>query len=1238
MKTNVNASPFSQILNRHAIRAARAAALGFLGVTLTGPIPAQAERVDSDPPRSTVPAGAPGIVTNTITLANFDTNNSSTLNLSVDFSGVVGVTNVVLPHTVFVLPPATYEIEIINDQPELVFTPGETNINYTVWHDDSVPQTGPNELLFFATNTTALTNWNYRLPVPFKSAVFWDGETNNVGFSTGMNWQGGAVPTAGDVALFGTVVLATIIEGTNETIISVPGLTFTNTVYTNETPYTNVIVSTDTAALGGLRFAQEEDAYDVDIQSNATLRVTGTEGFQMLGDDSSDQSVRFYGGGNLVISNSAAPFGMFTSGELLDLSGLGTLVVDVDRVCLENFACYPNRFTNGTYNPKGSYGSSPDVYFARSNYIKTAWIGGEAVLTNTGEAYDPRPYAFSIGPPSRKGGNPLVRLGVTNVIYSESILFGGGGDKNVGSDEIRFNTDTNFVSSNVVHVLFIRGEQETNRCAVWASSDLAGPYILNQNSKSRVDLRDGRVDAKVDTFIVGRDRSECGDNDGMNAWFYMGGTSHSVGTIIDANTAYISMQSQGNNNIDPETLANVDGEPVGQVNTRFYVGSNAVFKVNDTLHMGYTTADANDIRTAQQGWAAIYIEGGTLMANQVQVGGITKLSGNDQRHNHLPTEEQNGFTITGGGELIITNYAGQAVSGGRLNGLNMTDSTLTLHVNGNDTNLYVYTKELNTGGAGNIIRIASVANIGSYPAVVPLIAYDSASPNFSVELPSGLYGFVVNNKMSNTIDVVILDTEPANLVWDGPGSWDTASAVWQGGEIFADGDSARFDDTASSYTVNRPAGTLYVGGDGVLITNNVGSYVFNGSGSIGGTSPMNKWGTNSLTMNADSELPLNIHEGSVWGSGGIGATVVNSNTSLTFSGDINRLTTAGTVVLQPGANVANTTTVEAGTVSNSGSINASVIVESNASLTVNPGGAVNMNVPATSTIENGAELVLNGTWQSATNLGAEGTYRLDIFGSLTGTGRILAGQADLGPLPPARAARLNIGSGGYFSPGSGPGHLMTFTNGGRFDFTTDSKVVIEVDMDSADGSNPNGSGPNGSAAAKSSDTIRSDRWSTVRGTLVITNVGVANYAAGTIFKVFKKPFDEFGAKNVPLSNNGELPAMEPASPGPGLLWDLSNLRTNGWITITTTASTPPVLVSAVAQGTNLTFSWPSGYQGWDLQTQVNPIHVGLSNNWTVLHKIESSFDTNLTLTNWLGDPDELEEEIRVYRLAHPSFD
>ncbi len=1142
-----------------------------------GSLQAQTRQIWAQYVRMTVPSGQSGTATNQIFVVTTNTVTPVTLSIGALPLGVTSAT----------------------------FTPANPSITgeavgwatLTVTYNGNVPQGGANEIEIIASG-----DLNYRLPIPIHSAKIWTGSTNSPQWSSSANWSGGTLPTPNDVVLFPS-------SGANDQ--------GTNT-------FTNVIVTTS-QEVAGIRFnhgdKDNDQTYRFDVKPGATLSVTGTNGFRLLQDTVNlvgQMDVRYLGGGALVVSNSAADIAMLKEAgqsSTLDLGGLGNFVADVRRIGLGDYRAYPYYTTNG-YSARGGTTTNsrparffPQVMLARTNFIRAQFVDPSNYNNPTN-----RDYALTISKSESQGlgsGSQFSFLfGQTNVFFMDSIVFGGSVAKGDADTQIRFNTDTNVIPTNVVPVVVFRGFDGVGRMSVFSVADNSAPGGSGSGSKATVNLNGGRVDALVDRLYLGRDRLESKDNDTAQA-----ALSISAG-VFDVNTAFVSAQEQGNNLIDEEDQGD---DPSGEVYGTLNVSTSAVFRVNGTLHLGYTTADAGDKRVAEEGNGQLNISnGGIVMASNIWVGGVTKVSVNNR------------ISITGGSQLIVTNEIGQPDKA--LNALTMSDSTLTLHVDGSKATPYVYVNSLVTSGSGNVIKLASVSNLGAFPAQLPIISYQSASPNFSVELPAGLFGYVVNDTANHTVDVVILNVAPATLVWNGtPGTaWDTSSPNWQAGLVFEDGDAARFDEMASNPTVTVP-GTVYVGGTGVLITNQSVAYSFSGAGTIGGTAPMNKWGTNVVTLNVASELPLTIHQGIVEGAGSIGATTVAAGSKLNFAGSINRLTSSGDTMLLPGATVANTVTVEAGTLTNSGTINNNVLVRSNAIMHIPANGKVSMNVPSTSQIDQGGLLVLDGTWQNGLVNGPDGTYRIDLFGTLVGTGQIKAGKQDLSAAEPALKARLNIGSGGVLSPGDAPGQIATFKSQGRFDFVQGSRIIMDVDMDSADGSNPF-AGSNGAGAAKNSDVVYVDRWSTMQGVIQINNIGTQPFRPGTVLKLFKRDFDNFaGFGNIPL-NTDQVPVVEPHSPGLGLVWDLSQFRTNGIISILGTATNSVPLQTTIFQGTNITFSWPSDHKGWELQSQVNPLNVGLSTNWTVV--AGSTLTNQITITNWI-DTNKL--EIKVFRLAHPTF-
>jgi autotransporter-associated beta strand protein len=126
------------------------------------------------------------------------------------------------------------------------------------------------------------------------------------------------------------------------------------------------------------------------------------------------------------------------------------------------------------------------------------------------------------------------------------------------------------------------------------------------------------------------------------------------------------------------------------------------------------------------------------------------------------------------------------------------------------------------------------------------------------------------------------------------------------------------------------------------------------------------------------------------------------------------------------------------------------------------------------------------------------------------------------------------------------------------------------------------------AAAGTNDRVSGLTSVTYGGTLSLSNLAGAITAANT--------FKLFGAN----SYNGTFAAITPASPGPGLAWNTNTLATDGTLRVVSTAPTTISVGPLTPSGPSsqsFTLSWPADHIGWRLQTQTNPVSVGLSTNW-----------------------------------------
>ncbi len=963
---------------------------------------------------------------------------------------------------------------------------------------------------------------SYRLPIPIHVAYVWGGvaftNSSNPNWSAAGNWQGGVIPSATDPVVFG--------DAGGQAGAPSP---------------TNVVISASTE-VARLRFANSESAtraHNIEINNNATLRVSGSDlSFSLLRDSKNIGNpllATFSGNGSLIVSNPAASIGVLVDNQqqaTWDMRNLNRFEADVVRIGLGDYRVYPNYYTNGytSINNSGATGRPsrfiPIVYLAKTNIIKCSLVD-PFDYNNDGS----RDYALMIAS-SEAGSTTAVRLslGLHNEFYLDSICWTG--ERNGGTSTYNFNSANSYA--------LFRGI-DGGRMSVWAQGDASGPGVAGSNVRGRdVNFSNGKVDALIDRLYLTRSST---NSSGATIQGVLTIGGNYPGSIFDVNTAYIGNQDVLNlhdpSGIEDRTFGNTFGNLIVQ--------SNAVFKVNGDLHLAYTVASnpgLPDQPEDVQGRLNIN-NSGILMANNIAAGRFSSSE----------------IVMTAGGNLIVTNGIGTSEL--PLTILDMNNSILTVFPDAATNAPCVFVKTLLTGGTGNTLKLGSLTGVTTFPVTIPVISYEgSAAPNFSLELPPGLYGYVVNNADNHTVDAVITDQAPKNVVWNGtPGNaWNTSAANWQGGLLFINGDSATFDDSAAGSTTVDIEGTIIPGSGGILISNETKAYTLTG-GTISGTGVMTKEGAANLTVEANSEIALVLNEGSLTGSGALGAVTAASGTTVDFSGTMTRLTTAGNS--KNSGNILQGLTVSGGTFDNSGTVGGVVNIT---------GGAVTNNgeITATgvSTVAAGALLVQNGQFNAGT---ANVNSRLSVSGTVIGSGVFTDTTADGN----VNNGRFSVESGGVLSPGNGPGDIAVFTIQGRFDLNPNARLIIEVDQNHP----------------QINDIVAVDKWSNTRGIIQMTNIGAVPFAVGQSFHVISNNFNQ---PNTPEAASDFQ--IDPRSPGVGMQWDVSNLKTNGILAIIAAPTEPPVITN-VFTTTNITLSWPTNYLGWQLQVQTNDLDTGLTDNW-----------------------------------------
>lgn len=974
----------------------------------------------------------------------------------------------------------------------------------------------------------------------------------------------------------------------------------TDSVYIDHSavgPWTNVVDST--RAIQDLVYLGNADdggslssAVNTTITPGATLSVLGTNGF-IIGKKANlgARPVYSFYGNTMVVSNEVANF------DVTDASANSTRYLTVNMNGLSNLLVTVNRFNIGDVSVLGHDGNSADgsqtVNFtlAQTNIITALYADNYSNLDfNTSIQYDKQDQNANNGQQSSGG----FFLGTMNAFYADSVGVGVGGANNSGTSPFGiFGYQMRFIVANQNQTnpfcsAYFRGTNG-GRMSLLAVGMDTGSNSFAANNGGVVDLRGGKVDMLVNQIWLGGNKTNLAAAKNDLGGFYF---DHGM---VNANIIQAGFMRYTN-------VATCAGY--------LLVGTNATLTANNYIELGHTPADpttiANWANAAASSGQIMITNGGTVLANQINVGLYST---------------NNVIIVAPNSSLVVSNSIGQP--GSSLTTLNLNGANLTFSVTPGVTNAYL--ANLITTTTPSKINIASVPP-GQSTNVLMVYQAANQAPNIGIgTLPPGFNNMqIVVDPVGMTVSLIVSTNSPKDLAWRGGANsqWDHASLNWfdlnaHATTKFTEGDYVTFDDTPgvpNNITIAETV-TPSQSGIGMLVTNNVNSFVFtnNGSGSIGSCTLL-KAGTGSLEIDVPTSVGALVNNGTftVGATGTIGDATTASGSTFNNSGSVSGGVTCAGSGQNAGTIDGNLYVQSPGNVVNSGTVNGPLTMDSGTTLN-NLGSLTSIG---TAVVATNSTLINNGViYGTSLTVAAGGTLTDTVMGS-----------------PGIAPGSINVGTlavSGAFNPG-GAGDTIATTVVTDYSYNPSQqqgapygRVQLNAGSTTTFKVNSTNTQPYTQLLSQSIVFGPSEVAKSVNGgTLVIDNVGPTPFAAGQTFQLFGEYyFAGANPGNAGLNSTNAYPKIVPQTPGPGLVWDLSQLYSSGTIGIINASAVQFSLTSSttIVGGTNmvLQLSWPANYAGYGwLQQQLTALTNGLGTNWTDIG--QSDYVSDIMITNSLS--------------------
>jgi autotransporter-associated beta strand protein len=855
------------------------------------------------------------------------------------------------------------------------------------------------------------------------------------------------------------------------------------------------------------------------------------------------------------------------------------------------------------------------------------------------------------------GSNDLTGYNVNNSAYrvrgGSVLLDGTAGQTNyvrslfVGADA---GVDTSMLLTNTtlwVRNGFIMGQANANATMTLTNSTLnyegqGNNFEVGDNGGDPVNAvfnqNGGLVDVKAGQMFIGNGNNVTGGNATYNM---NGGTINQHDWWVtgrNGSTGTFNMTG-GTLNHDGQPFITSSGGGVGTVGT--FNMSNGTLNCNQEL---WVAENAGNVGTNNfSGTAQINLN------NWVSLGrnglGVMNLTGHAILHKSNPDNSQRfnvSDSINGGGGTGILNQG----PGTQLN----IDGDLDVGHGGGGSGNGTYNQ---TGGTAYVNGWFTIGRDGSGGTATYNMSggqmdannelhVAEAGWNSTINMSGGLLvahswwhigrgngGTATLNLSGGTMHhlnnggIVLCDSGNANL----------CTVTQTGGFITSDGGDWLIGNGPGGGTWNQSSGTnvslggnSFIGSGGPMTYNLSGdaSWTVNGwlpvGAHAGDTGTLNISGNASLTKNGDSSTHLSIGDGGGSGAQGVinqtGGTVTSllSDTYLGAQSTSGQGASTGTWNLGPGTAVLSdlrftrdegTTgimnllaggTLIVGEINTNGPsgdsefhFNGGKLVASASDATFMQGltladiqaGGATIDSAGNNIAINQALLDSGGSGGGLTKVG-NGTLTLNGVNTYTGTTTVSAGTlGGNGTI----AGPVVVAAGAALSPGDSIG---TLTLGSTLSLASTSTTVMEVNK-----------------ITHTSDLVTSPATITYGGTLVLRNVA-GTLAPGDTFTLFSAV-----SYDVPVFSS-----VVSQTPGQTVTWDISQLKVNGTVKVSTAVPTAPVAITPRVVGGAFTLSWPQiGYQ---LELQTNAPTVGIGTNWVAVPGSTATNQMSFPMDSHLG--------------------